>query len=53
MMKALPFMVGVVAGAAAGYMAVTAMYPGVARRMLRDSSRAMRSGKRMVSNMFR
>ena len=47
------FMVGVVAGAAAGYMAVTAMYPDVARRMLRDSSRAMRSGKRMVSNMFR
>ena len=41
------------AGAAAGYMAVTAMYPDVARRMLRDSSRAMRSGKRMVSNMFR
>ena len=53
MMKALPFMVGMVAGAAAGYMAVTAMYPDVARRMLRDSSRAMRSGKRMVSNMFR
>ncbi len=52
MMKTIPFMVGMVAGAAAGYMAVTAMYPDVARRMVRDSRRAMRCGKRMVSGMF-
>ena len=52
MMRALPFMVGMVAGAAAGYKAVNAMNPDVARRMMRDSIRAMRSGKRMVSNMF-
>lgn len=51
-MKAFPIMLGVMAGAAAGYMAVTAMYPDVARRMVRDSRRAVRYGKRMVNGMF-
>lgn len=51
-MKVFPFMIGVVAGAAAGYMAVTAMYPDVARRMVRDSRRALRCGRRMVNGMF-
>ena len=51
-MKTIPFMLGAVAGVAAGYMAVTAMYPDVARRMVRDSRRAMRCGKRMVNGIF-
>ncbi len=51
-MKALPIMLGMAAGMAAGYLAVTAMYPDVARRMMRDSRRAVRCGRRAVSDMF-
>ncbi len=51
-MKAFSIMLGMAAGMAAGYVAVTAMYPDVARRMARDSRRAVRCGRRMVNDMF-
>ena len=51
-MKAFPIVIGMAAGMAAGYMAVTAMYPDVGRRVMRDSRRAVRCGRRMVNGMF-
>lgn len=51
-MKAFPVMIGMVAGMAAGYMVVSSMYPDVARRVMRDSRRAVRYGRRMVDGMF-
>lgn len=51
-MKAFPVMLGMAAGMAAGYMVVTSMYPDVARRVMRDSRRAVRCGRRMVNGVF-
>jgi len=51
-MKTFPVMLGMAAGMTLGYLMVTAMYPDVGRRMMRDSRRAVRCGKRMMNGMF-
>jgi len=50
-MKVVPFFVGLAAGAVAATAAVTAIYPDVSRRMMRDSRHAVRCGKRAVGRI--
>jgi len=49
-MKSLAMGLGMVAGAALAVTAITSIYPDVPRRMVRDGKRALRTGKRMMSN---
>ncbi|MDR0840721.1 MAG: hypothetical protein LBN26_04965 [Christensenellaceae bacterium] len=51
-MKAIPFAVGLAAGIVATGVAVSALYPDVSRRVMRDSRRAVRSGRRVINGMF-
>ncbi len=50
-MKAITFVAGIAAGMAMAAAAVTAMYPDVPRRVVRDSRRIMRSGKRRIAKL--
>ncbi len=45
-MKTITFVAGLAAGMAVATAAVTAMYPDVSRRLLRDSKKMWRNGKR-------
>lgn len=49
-MKAITFVAGIAAGVAVTA-AVTAMYPDVSRRLLRDSKKMWRSGKRTAMRL--
>ena len=54
-MKAATFVIGIAAGMALATAGVIAMYPDVSRRMMRDSKRALRCGKRaagQISHLF-
>ncbi len=42
---------GLAAGMAIATVAVTSMYPDVSRRMMRDSRRAIKNGRRMVNRI--
>ncbi len=50
-MKAIAFVAGIAAGMAVATAAVTAMYPDVSRRMMRDSKKMWRDGKRMATRL--
>ena len=50
-MKAIAFVAGIAAGMAVTTAAVTAMYPDVSRRMLRDSKKMWRNGKRTAMHL--
>ena len=50
-MKAVTFLAGLAAGAVVATAAVTAMYPDVSRRMIRDSKHALRCGKRAMGRI--
>lgn len=52
MMKCAPFIAGLAAGTVMAAAAMTALYPDVSRRMLRDGRRMVRQGKRAVERMF-
>lgn len=45
-MKTITFVAGLAAGMAVATAAVTAMYPDVSRRLLRDSKKMWRNGKK-------
>lgn len=50
-MKTITFVAGLAAGMAIASAAVTAMYPDVPRRAMRDTRRMWRSGKRAVTKI--
>ncbi len=50
-MKAMTFVAGIAAGMAVATAAVSAIYPDVSRRMLRDSKKMWRSGKRTAMRL--
>ena len=50
-MKAATFVIGIAAGMAMATAGVIAMYPDVSRRMMRDSRRALRCGRRAVGQI--
>ena len=47
-MRCITFVAGVAAGMAVAAAAVTSMYPDVSRRVVRDSKRMWRNGKRVA-----
>lgn len=51
-MKKVPFIIGTAAGFVVATAALTSMYPDVSRRMVRDTKRLMRSGRRMVNGIL-
>jgi len=51
-MTKITFLAGAAAGMAIAAAAVTGMYPEVSRRMVRDSRRICRCGRRAVERMF-
>jgi len=51
-MKLVPFITGIATGMVVSVAAVTAMYPDVSRRMMRDGKKMIRNGKKMVNKMF-
>ena len=50
-MKAATFVIGIAAGMAMATAGGIAMYPDVSRRMMRDSRRALRCGRRAVGQI--
>ena len=50
-MKAATLMIGIAAGMAMATASVIAMYTDVSRRMMRDSKRALRCGKRAMGQI--
>ncbi len=50
-MKTITFVAGLAAGMAMTAAAVTAMYPDVSRRVMRDSKRMWRNGKRAALHL--
>lgn len=50
-MKAITFVAGIAAGMAVTTAAMTAMYPDVSRRMLRDSKKIWRNGRRTANRL--
>ena len=50
-MKAATFVIGIAAGMAMATAGVIAIYPDVSRRMMRDSRRALRCGRRAVGQI--
>ena len=50
-MKAITFVAGIAAGMAVATAALTSMYPDVPRRMMRDSRRMLRCGKRAAERL--
>jgi hypothetical protein len=50
-MKAITFVAGIAAGMAVTTAAVTAMYPDVSRRLLRDSKKMWRNGRRTAMRL--
>jgi len=51
-MRTVPFIIGAAAGIVIATAAMTSMYPDVPRRMVRDTRRLMRSGRRMVNGIL-
>ena len=51
-MKKMAFVVGLAAGMAAAGAVLTSMYPDVSRRLMRDTRKAVRGGRKMFGGMF-